>query len=261
MHRLSYCAFLDVLGFSDRLRASYTNRTSNKLLQDFHAILSKRINQFNNDSKETLLYFKSFTDNVVLAHPRFSEDMESEFSFILWSILEYQFDMALQGFFVRGGLSVGRLFVDENSVYGEALLEAYHLESKVAVNPIVVLSDESMRLVDMHLTFYHGMDAPHQRSVLVGPDGRYFLNYLAECIVDTDQSEVLNVKALRAHKRQIVSALKSYVSQPVVFGKFSWLAAYHNHFCDSVSGYPGYASTLKVPIELSTTKFSNLVKK
>jgi len=261
MHRLSYCAFLDVLGFSDRLSASYTNRTSNELLQDFHAILSRRIKQLSNESNESLLYFKSFTDNVVLAHPRFSEDMESEFGFILWSILEYQFDMALQGFFVRGGLSVGRLFVDENSVYGEALLEAHHLESKVAVNPIVVLSDESMKLVDKHLTFYHGVDAPHQRSVLVGPDGRYFLNYLAECIVETDQSEELNVQALRAHKRQIVSALKAYVSKPAVFGKFAWLAAYHNHFCDSVSGLPGYASNLKVPIKLSTTTFGSLVKK
>ena len=31
------------------------------------------------NSGESMLYFKSFTDNVVLAHPRFSDDMESEF--------------------------------------------------------------------------------------------------------------------------------------------------------------------------------------
>jgi hypothetical protein len=93
------------------MRASYKENDGDALLQDFHSILNKSIERFKETTNDSMLYFKSFTDNVLLAHPRFSKDMEAEFGFILWSILEYQFEMALKGFFIRGGLSVGPLFV------------------------------------------------------------------------------------------------------------------------------------------------------
>lgn len=261
VHRLSYCAFLDVLGLSERIRASYKNKAADKLLQEFHAIFKRRISRLKSDVDESLLYFKSFSDNVLLAHPRFSEDMESEFGFILWSISEYQFEMALQGFFIRGGLSVGPLFVDDNSVYGEALINAYHLESKVAVSPIVVLCDNTMKLVDKHIGYYHGDVAPQVSHVLVNADGRYFINYLSECILQTDEGEEVDKNSLKQHKDQIEYALAQYAGQPAVFAKFSWLAAYHNYFCDSVSSYPGYSDELKVSNEFATVKFKRLAKK
>jgi len=208
-----------------------------------------------------MLYFKSFTDNVVLAHPRFSDDMESEFGFILWAINEYQFQMALDGFFIRGGLAVDQLFMDENSVYGAALLEAYRLESKVATNPIVVLCDNTMKLVDKHLLYYFDEIAPQQKDVLKGPDGRYFLNYLTECIIEGDDQEYLDAKLLRRHKKQIESALESYAAIPTIFSKFTWLAAYHNYFCDMVSSYPEYEDSLKVSATLTATQFQRLTKK
>jgi len=261
VHRLSYCTFLDVLGFSERIRASYKDGSANKLLESFHKILARSIAELKKSTDESMLYFKSFTDNVVLAHPRFSDDMESEFGFILWAINEYQFQMALKGFFIRGGLAVDQLFMDENSVYGAALLEAYRLESKVAVNPVVVLCDNTMKLVDKHLTYYSGEVAPQLRDVLKGPDGRYFLNYLTECIIEGDDREYLDDKSLRRHKKQIEAALKVYAAVPTVFSKFAWLAAYHNYFCDMVSNYPEYKDSLKVSETIAATQFQRLTKK
>lgn len=261
VHRLSYCAFLDVLGFSERIRASYKDGNANKLLQSFHQILAKSIAQIKEGTDESMLYFKSFTDNVVLAHPQFSDDMESEFGFVIWSINEYQFQMALKGFFIRGGLAIDQLFMDENSVYGAALLEAYRLESNVAVAPIVALCDKTMQLVDMHIGYYSGEVAPQIRNVLKGPDGRYFLSYLTECIIEGNDREYLDAKSLRLHKKQIESALKSYVAVPTVFSKFSWLAAYHNYFCDTVSGFPEYEDSLKVSTTLAAIQFQRLTKK
>lgn len=198
---------------------------------------------------------------TVLAHPRFSDDMESEFAFTLWPIKEYQFQMALEGFFIRGGLAVDQLFIDENSVYGMALLTAHDLESKVAVNPIVVLCDNTMKLVDKHLGYYSGEAAPQVRDVLKGPDGRYFLNYLTECIIEGDDREYLDAKSLRRHKKQVESALKAYASTPAVFSKFSWLAAYHNYFCDTVSDYPEYNEAMKVSATVYAVQFQQIIKK
>ncbi len=258
VHKTSYCAFLDVLGFSERIKDSFKEKKGNQLLQEFHAILSKRIAALKEDTSESLLYFKSFTDNIILAHPRFSHDMEAEFGFILWALSEYQFDMAQHGFFIRGGLSIGDLFVDDNSVYGPALLEAYHLESKVAVNPVVVLSEDVMGLVLHHLKYYHGDFAPQHRAVLVNSDGRFFINYLSECILDTHDSEEIAWSALKTHKKHVEAALKEYQQAPAIFAKFSWLAAYHNYFCDSVKDYPGYKDSVRVSKKLSSIQFKKL---
>jgi len=261
IHRLSYCAFLDVLGFSERIRASYEDGGEDKLLGRFHQILKKSIAQLKVDTSQSSLYYKSFTDNVVLAHPRLSKEFESEFGFILWAINEYQFQMALEGFFIRGGLAVDQLFVDENSVYGAALLEAYRLESQVAVNPVVVLCDNTMKLVDIHINYYSGGSAPQLRDVLIGPDGRYFLNYLTECIVSGDEQEYLDIERLGRHKIRIEDAMREYAAVPTVVSKFAWLAAYHNYFCDSVSSYPKYKASLKVSGMLSDAQVKRLTKK
>ena len=162
------------------------------------------------------------------------------------------------GFFIRGGLSIGDLFVDDNSVYGPALLEAYGLESKAAVNPTVVLSDDVMDLVLHHCNFYKGEAPPQNREVLVNADGRFFINYLSECFVDTGVSEEINWATLRTHKKQVEKALNKYRHLPAIFAKFSWLAAYHNYFCEGVSAYPGYESKMLVSEKLASIHFKKL---
>ncbi|MCY7297526.1 hypothetical protein [Alteromonas sp. a30] len=261
VHRLSYCAFLDLLGFSARTKESYKNQTGNQLLQEFHEIFSNQIAKMKEETEESLLYFKSFSDNVLLAHPRFSDDMESEFGFILWAIQEYQFAMALKGFFIRGGLSVGQLFVDDDNVYGEALIDAYQLESKAAINPMVVLCDNTMKLVDHHLTYYQGEWAPQLNDVLVNSDGRYFINYLSECVVDTGEGYELDIESLAIHRDRIIEALSEYSDKPPVFSKFIWLSNYHNYFCDSVSSFQNYSDDLKVSDSLSKVEFKKLNEK
>ena len=169
--------------------------------------------------------------------------------------------MALKGFFIRGGLAVDQFFMDENSVYGAALLEAYRLESKVAVNPVVVLCENTMKLVDEHIGYYSVSLRPSSGNVLKGPDGRYFLNYLTECVLEGADREYLDARSLRLHKRQIEFALKAYASAPAVFSKFAWLAAYHNYFCDLVSRFPEYKPSLKVSATLAATQFQLLAKK
>lgn len=258
VHKLSYCAFLDLLGFSSKTKASYKSNTGDQLLQEFYEAFTDQIKRMKKDSENSLLYFKSFSDNVLLAHPRFSNDMESEFGFILWSIKEYQLAMAIKGYFIRGGLSIGQLFVDDDNVYGEALIDAYHLESKVAINPMVVLCDKTMKLVEHHLSYYDEEWAPQLNDLLVNNDGRYFINYLSECVNDTGSGYELDFESLKAHRDRINEALGEYSNKPTVFSKFKWLSDYHNYFCDSVSNFPNYSDELKVSENSSRTEFKRL---
>lgn len=72
VHRLSYCAFLDVLGFSDSIEASYKDGVQDDLLYRFHAVFKRHLDKIKHDSSDSFLYFKSFSDNVLLAHPSYS---------------------------------------------------------------------------------------------------------------------------------------------------------------------------------------------
>jgi len=261
VHRLSYCAFLDVLGFSERIRRAYQAGMHDQLLAFFHSNLSRAIERLKKECDETMLYSKSFTDNVIIAHPEMSDDMEYEFGSMVLSLKEYQFNMACGGFFVRGGLAIGPLFLDDNSVFGPALLEAYELESKVAVNPIVVLSGDTMEFVKLHLTYYHGMQPPQDHELLRAPDGRVFINYLTEAVFETSTGgETLAADALARHRDCVVSQLKEHRKNPRVFEKFAWLASYHNHFCEQVAHLPTYTPQLKVPGDAFALKFTSIAE-
>lgn len=258
VHRTSYCAFLDILGFSDRIKESFELDQADQLLQEFHEIFSKQLKRMEDECNDSLLYFKSFTDNIVLAHPRFSDDMESEFAFTLWALSEYQYSMAIKGFFIRGGLAVGDLFISESNVYGPALLEAYKLESSTAVNPCVILSNDAMGLVAHHCKFYVGEIAPQHREIYVNSEGGFFINYLSECIYDTGTSEEVDWDGLALHKEQIENALKKYSNVSRVFNKFVWLANYHNYFCNTVREYTGYNKRFRVSSKLASSKIYKL---
>lgn len=45
-------------------------------------------------------------------------------------------------FFVRGGVSIGKMFHKSNMFFGPAFLESYELESEIAIYPRVILSND-----------------------------------------------------------------------------------------------------------------------
>lgn len=260
VHERSYCAFLDILGFSDSILAATTTGSHDALLGRFQRIFQEQLAWFRTRHKSGLLYFKTFSDNILIGCPAYSWDMESEFGVMVEALGRYQLAMAREGFFIRGGLSLGPLFIDDDQVFGHALLEAYALESKSAVNPIVVLSRDAEANVIEHLKFYGDpKDSPQARVVLRGPDGRYFINYLSECIMDTGDELAIDRAALDDHRTQVESALGRCRRNPAVFAKYAWLAAYHNHFCDSVTRLRGFDKAFRIDEGHAAVRFGSIV--
>ncbi len=54
----------------------------------------------------------------------------------------YQIAAAMQGFLLRGGITVGQIIHDDECVFGPGLNRAYELESKIATYPRFVLDAE-----------------------------------------------------------------------------------------------------------------------
>lgn len=77
------------------------------------------------------------------------------------------------GWLLRGGISIGQLFIDDVMVWGDALLTSYYLEDKVANYPRIIIDksvvDEIIQ--DNKLSEYMRKDF----------DNLYFLNFLNDC--------------------------------------------------------------------------------
>jgi len=193
------------------------------------------------DADHSMYQLKVFTDNIVLGYPFYSEDGESEFGHTIWAIKQYQLGMALEGFFIRGGLSMGWLFMDNNTVYGDSLLEAYMIEHKIARDPRIVLSKRVLDLVKHHTSYYFSpQDSPQNRDVLIDTDGQAFVHYLNELILVGTEKVYIQWKLLLRHKNHIEAAIDQYSSDPMIWPKYYWLANYHNYFCKEVSIFEGF---------------------
>ena len=141
--------------------------------------------------------------------------------------------MILNGFFVRGAISVGEAYIDEIAVFGEALIDAYVGESKVARDPRIVLTDKAVSLVKEHLSYYG--DPPHHapqvRDVLQDSDGQWFLNYL-ECVLLAESEQGPFYEEFNKHKAVVEQRLNEFKAEPYLWSKYAWVAHYHNYFCD-----------------------------
>jgi hypothetical protein len=132
--RVSYCAYLDLLGFTEETQLAYKNGTENELFTRLCGALAKVSNLVAahapvdmNDGKYSW-HHKFFTDNLLLGNPVDACDDEGEcdLNVMFVKVQAYQTSMALAGFFMRGGMSHGKLHVGDDVVFGEALLVAVH---------------------------------------------------------------------------------------------------------------------------------------
>jgi len=259
----SYCVFMDILGFTNTISDSFAKGEGEALFQRFYEVISSQtelLTPAHDPGWPSRWIAKLFTDNIVLGHPLKSPG-ESEFGSVVWTVASYQLAMALEGFFVRGGIALGDLFIDDNTVFGPALIEAHAIESTLARDPRIILSKDVHDLVITHTKFYaRPASSPQNRVILIDVDGRAFVNYLDELILDHTGGHSVYWDGLGRHKKHIEAALLKYKHQPSIWSKYDWLANYHNFFCAELQDYSGYSESYFVTSELAKTYPFRLIK-
>ncbi len=237
----SVVCFVDILGFQSLVNQAVTSGSGNDFLKRIHNSLKgarEELVPYSND----LASVKVFTDNIVVGWPIW-DDSESELGRAFMGFARYQLELALSGFFVRGGISIGEHYMDEETVFGPALIESYNLESKVAVYPRVILSELAKRRVQEHMRYY-GIPAnsPQHLHILKDSDGQWFVNYLYVLL----QSGENHLRSrLVQHKQIVEEKLEEYKDDSKLLDKYGWVANYHNYFCENyVENSEGYIITL-----------------
>ena len=226
------CA-IDILGFSQMIVDSCRDGYGNKLLKEINYLINKN-KQCIIPNKYSQGNIKIYTDNMIVGYP-IKGDGEAELNEILDNVSEYQFNLSLEGLFVRGGVSVGDFYMNEDIVFGPALLDAHNTESKLACYPRIILDDKTVKRLKKYIDYYEV--APQYNKIHIDSDGQWFLNYLntifkyyTECNNEYEFERV-QIELLLRHKNKIQEMLYTYRKNIRVWDKYVWTANYHNYFC------------------------------
>ena len=223
---LSFVSSLDILG----TQAHTAKQLQSTLELTARAI--ERAHTWTDNGAKSKTVARWFSDNLALADlvPATVGSGHAGESAVLhlMSIAGVQAELACDGLFSRGGVTIGPFFANESFVYGPALVEAYKLESTVATYPRVVVAPSFQRYSIEELKWMGGDDDDPIRTWLaVDRDGLVFVNYLAAIWNEEAVSESL----LLRHRAHIAAQLDAHLGNPYIHLKYQWLADYHDRFC------------------------------
>jgi len=211
--------YIDFLGMKDRIMSnkSYdTLQILKFLLYNTEGVTkyichTNRIRNFN---------IKVFSDNVIIAQRIDSQTISEQIIGIINVAWSLQFWALLQfGFMMRGGITAGELFIDNDIVWGTGLVEAYQLESNTAVFPRVLVSKEIISLYDNNNNKAINIHAFLNKD----QDKMTYVDYLSACP---------NITSIPIISERLKEITQMYVNSPEkVKQKINWTIRYFNNYC------------------------------
>lgn len=267
--RESFCLFLDLLGFSNQVKA--VGQNEEEAQKHFDAIYkafdaaTKEIRYETDFHRNMEDYVENwncrlFSDNVAIGCPL---DGHYHSESLLWRLIEgasrCQLELTLADYFVRGGCAVGPLYMNDLMIYGTAMIDAYEMESQYAIYPAIALTEKACQYVHEHTRYYQELEqSVHYNSIYISQTGHYFMNYLHELVYSQDPY-LLQEDKLFTHKKLIIDNIARHEANPKVQIKYKWAADYHNFFCEQIPRDYGISVPEEAFIELSSGfKFSRL---
>lgn len=262
----SIVAFIDILGFkqeildcnndSTKLEEKY-NIYINKLKSAEYFIVNK--NHINNSNRNYI----SFSDSNIIYWELKHPESDNEIGGTISDLCKYQYQLALEGIFVRGGISRGLNYMEDNIIFGESIIKSHDLESKEAIYPRIILDNSLNNILQKFAEKTTNDNEFWKQSLLKDYDGYYFINYLNE-LLDLDKfcnspeikkelSKDPVIENLKIHKLHIEKNLNKYNLDNKIYSKFIWVAQYHNWFCNK-----HYFNSIEFLININDREFFDI---
>lgn len=143
-------AYIDMLGTKKRIESGESTLT----LRCLHQLYTEIIKAYTGEAlKSEHLRIKIFSDNIIIAHPILNHDIFK--TSCLNQMIAFAASFQIMAMFyqwpVRGGITIGKLYIDDVLVWGSGLVRAYQLESSANYPRIVIDKDILFPLVEKNL--------------------------------------------------------------------------------------------------------------
>jgi hypothetical protein len=243
-----YVAFIDILGFRailSQLESGTLHPSSIKaLLRSVH----RRPEPAHPIFTDIDVRSQSISDAVVIS----SAITEHSLDRVLSQIRHLACDLLQEGFFIRGAICRGRLYHDDETVFGDGLVRAYELESQLAKFPRILVAEDVRSDMDRErmprLWKYH-----HNNPLKKSDDGLFHLNILSELeffsnVILQNRTSPMRYEMLFYQAAQVIAIgakMRAALQQQYIFTtackrtfeKVKWFATYWNETIPA--GIPG----------------------
>ncbi len=157
-----FIASIDLLGAKDIIKKDEKDEHLNKINQIYQSWIKMGMRGYFERLK-----IKFFSDNTIIA---IETDICKEAD-VLLEFVGYMAEHFLKcGYKPRGGICKGKIYIDDCFTWGEGLVKAYELESKEAIYPRIIVSEEIVNAISGRLK--------EQMLCVDEEDNKTYLNYL-----------------------------------------------------------------------------------
>lgn len=157
----SIVAFVDILGFSNMVKSDCESKSGSSRYFEVLREINKETRKIGECS------ITQFSDSVIFALPLSQENYLK----MIEILAEYQRKLLYHSIICRGAIAYGKHYKEDDFMFSQALIEAYQLESKDAIYPRIVISE--------NLLEYFKPFVKETKYLLKEKDGFYFVDYLA----------------------------------------------------------------------------------
>jgi hypothetical protein len=236
----SIVTFIDVLGFSDLLRSDPSGDRILRVASRLRQYATEDLDGRRASLQGTAIHF---SDCVVRCTPlRGGEDPLPEILEELEDLTYVQGELLGEEILLRGGVAVGPAHIGPDGVLGPAVLDAYTIESKLAVYPRIVLHPELANRFSTEGDSGRGMYARDGlRLTRPSDDGFQFVDYLRnfprEIHTDPSPYREETARGYMAPRKELIE--REFVRlKPLdpLRSRYAWLGRYHNDIAREVLG-------------------------
>ncbi len=236
-------AFIDILGAKKKIKED-----SEKSLNVVHEVYNAAIEICNKlYTRENIANLKPiikiFSDNIVIAVPTISSSIYSAFASISIFCGVIQQEFLNRQYLVRGGIAIGDFFADDVMIWGKALLNAYYVESNIAIYPRIVIHPDVVGKLQLTT------NPNRQKWVMQDNDGLFFIDYIQE---HSDKSIHLELLIYRIQDcDELIADANGDIK---ALQKIHWHTAYLNSKLGIYSSQVSQSGLLSAAIEMIEEK-------
>lgn len=217
-----YICYFDILGY----RAVFENDSPehNKFLAAVKLATDTVKSVIKNSKTAVQIMCKTYSDNFLLYFKKDSIEEPIALTILIKIAREIQIRFLMNdGLVLRGGITVGEFYADEDLVFGKGLVRAVELEEKYAQVPRIIIDEENFT-TDISLFVDEG-------HLIKDFDGYCFVNYF-----DIGGLTLIKGKCIKLIKdnckyRQNVKDPNKIAQTEKTISKYLWLLSRFNSQC------------------------------
>lgn len=228
-------AFLDVLGFKEKLNEFESEAIENYKVSEFvgedvnpDELVSVKANEFIDTFREAISILDQrfshylFSDNICITVNTGSD--KSLMIELLNVITQLYFAFAKKGYFLRGGIDYGYFINFDSIAVGNPLANAYEMEQQKAMYPRIIISKNFTKVFEQDIDTAENL---YIQSLILRSCEISYLNVFL-CVLKTDKK----TEYFESMQEAIIKSLRANNNNERVFMKYEWLAKEFNCFID-----------------------------